>query len=167
MSLPLLLAASLVLPVPSVPLQTPPSGARQPRQNAQNAQNPQNPQNKPAPPAAPSYTFPSGAGMLFFYVKPDKAADFEQVVARLVGALEKSTDATRRQQAASWRIYRSIETPKDGVIYVFAFDPAVEGADYDPVRILSEAAPADVQNLYDRLKEDVIRVERMGLKKVK
>ena len=117
--------------------------------------------------SAPDYKFPSGAGMLFFYVKPDKAADFEAVVARLGEALDKSEDPVRKQQAASWRVLRSVEASGDSAIYVFVFVPAVTTADYDPIKVLSEAAPTEVQTLYDRLRDDVIRVERMGLARVR
>jgi hypothetical protein len=119
----------------------------------------------PAP--AQDYLFPSGAGALIFHVRPDRAQDFEAVVAKLSDALDHATDPTRRQQGSSWRIFRSTETPRDSVMYVFLFDPAIAGADYDPIKVLSEAAPADVQGLYERLKADVIRVERMGLAKIR
>lgn len=123
---------------------------------------------RPAPAAVPQeYVFPSGAGALFLHVKPEKAQDFEAVLTRLGEALDASADPVRRQQAASWRIFKSVEAPRDVVIYVFFFDPAVFGADYDPVKVLSEAAPADVQSLYERLRADVIRVERLGLSKLR
>lgn len=118
-------------------------------------------------PAAGQYVFPSGAGVLFFHVRPDRAADFEAVVARLGEALGRAADPVRRQQAEHWRIYRSAETGRDVVIYLFFFDPAVSGADYDPVRVLGEDAPADVAALYERLRADVVRVERMGLTKLR
>jgi len=117
--------------------------------------------------APQNYVFPSGAGMLFFYVKPDRTADFEGVVTRLGDALDRADDPVRRQQAANWRILKSIETTKDAAIYVFLFDPAVAGADYDPVKILSERQPADLQPLYEKLRDATIRVERMGLTKIR
>lgn len=115
----------------------------------------------------PDYAFPSGAGMFLFYVKPDKTADFEAVAGKINEVLNRTQDAVRKQQAAGWKIFKSTEAPKDGAIYLFFFDPAVATADYDPVRVLSEGAPADVQALYDRLKDAVIRVERMGLTKMR
>ena len=127
---------------------------------------PATPATKPAAPPS-DYAFPSGLGMFFFYVKPDKTADFEAVVGKLSEVLNKSTDPQRKQQAASWRIFKSAETPKDELVYVFFFDPAVTGAEYDPVRVLGEGVPAEVQGLYDRLKDAVIRVERMGLTKIR
>lgn len=117
--------------------------------------------------AAPDYTFETGTALLLFYVRPDKTADFEAVVSRLAQALDASTDPVRRQQAAAWRMMRSAEPGRDAVVYVFLLDPVVPSADYDPVRVLSESLPAEVQPLYDKLKASVIRVERMGLTKMR
>jgi hypothetical protein len=117
-------------------------------------------------PAPQSYTFPSGAGLLFFYVKPDHAADFEAVIKRLGDVLTASQDPVRQQQAASWRMFRSVETHSDR-IYVFMFDPAVAGADYDPVKILNDGLPAEVQDLYAKLKGAIVKVERMGLDRLR
>jgi hypothetical protein len=118
-------------------------------------------------PVPQSYAFPSGAGMLFFYVKPDKTTDFEAVAARLGSALDGADDPVRKQQAAGWHILKSVETTKDAAIYVFVFDPAVAGADYDPVKVLSEKQPADIRALYEKLRDATIRVERMGLTKLR
>ena len=120
----------------------------------------------PAPPPSP-YTFPSGAGMFVFYVKPDKAGDFEGVLTRIAEVLDKSQDPARKSQAASWRIYKSMEPTKTERVYVFTFDPASTSVDYDLVKLLSEALPADAQGLFDRMKDDVVRVERMGLTKIR
>ena len=117
--------------------------------------------------AAQAYTFATGAGLLFFYVRPDRTAEFEAVVARLSESLDGAQDATRRQQAASWRMFRSAESVKESAIYVFSFDPAVPGADYDPVKLLAEAVPAEAQALYEKLKAAIVRVERMGLARLR
>jgi len=119
------------------------------------------------PPAAQAYSFSTGAGILFFYVRPDRTADFEAVVARLSEALDAAQDPVRKQQASSWRMFRSAETVKESAIYVFAFDPALPGADYDPVRFLTEAVPAEAQALYEKLKAAIVRVERMGLARLR
>ena len=113
------------------------------------------------------YVFSTGAGMLFFYVKPDKSVEFEAVVTRLSEALDKTADPVRKQQAAGWRILKSVELQTDSPVYVFVFDPAVSGADYDPVKVLSDGAPADLQTLYAQLKDATIRVERMALVKLR
>jgi hypothetical protein len=121
-----------------------------------------------SPTGVASYTFPSGAGLLLFYVRPDKAAEFESVVARIDEALTKTPDPMRRQQAASWRIFRSVEpVSRDAAVYMFVFDPAIAGADYDPVKLLSQELPADAPALYASLKDAVVRVERMGLAKLR
>ena len=120
-----------------------------------------------APTSSKDYVFSTGAGMLFFYVKPDKSVEFEAVVTRLSEALDKTTDPVRKQQAAGWRILKSAELQTDSPVYVFVFDPAVVGADYDPVKVLSDGAPADLQALYAQLKDATIRVERMALVKLR
>ena len=116
---------------------------------------------------AQAYTFATGAGLLFFYVRPDRTTDFEAVVARLSESLDGAQDAVRRQQAASWRMFRSAETVKESAIYVFSFDPAVPGADYDPVKLLAETIPSEAQALYEKLKAAIVRVERMGLARLR
>ena len=121
----------------------------------------------PASAAAQAYTFATGAGILFFYVRPDRTTDFEAVVARLSESLDGAQDAVRRQQAASWRMFRSAEAVKESAIYVFSFDPAVPGADYDPVKLLAEAVPGEAQALYEKLKAAIVRVERMGLARLR
>jgi hypothetical protein len=121
----------------------------------------------PAKPAPQEYVFPSGAGLLFFHVRPESADDFEAIVQRLGHALERSADPVRRQQSASWRIYKSAETPRDAVIYLFFFDPAVSGADYDPIKVLSEDAPAEMASLFERLRAAILKVERMGLNRLR
>lgn len=122
----------------------------------------------PAPAAATqAYTFATGAGLLFFYVRPDRTTDFEAVVARLSESLDGAQDAVRRQQAASWRMFRSAEAVKESAIYVFSFDPAVPGADYDPVKLLAETIPSEAQALYEKLKAAIVRVERMGLARLR
>lgn len=125
----------------------------------------------PALPAAPgvsaTYMFESGAGLLLFYVQPAKAADFEVILGRLREALAKAEAPQRRQQALNWKIYRSAEPVSDAAVFVFAFDPALTTASYDPLLLLAEVLPGEVQPLYERLKEAVIKVERMGLTKIR
>jgi hypothetical protein len=124
-----------------------------------------------ATPAAPvDYVFPTGAGMLLFHVAPAKVADFDAVLTRLKVALSQADTAPRTVQAANWLIYKSAEKPAaaaDPVVYLFLFDPAVTTANYDPLLLLAEMLPAEVQRLYDRLKAAVVKVERMGLTKVR
>lgn len=121
----------------------------------------------PLPAPEQDYLFTSGAGLLLFHVRPELARDFEYVLGRLHDALDQPRDAVRRDQAVSWRTFRSLERPRESVVYLCFFDPAVAGADYDPVRLLGEVFPAEAQALYDRLRAATIRVERMGLARLR
>jgi hypothetical protein len=129
------------------PPTTPPSG--QPPSGQQPAQQPAA--------QTPGRTFSSDAGMLFNMIKPDKTADFEAIVARVKEALEKSPNPIRKQQAAGWKVFKSVEPGMalpDGtraVLYIFYIDPAVKDADYTITKILAEAFPSEVQDLYNKL----------------
>jgi hypothetical protein len=98
--------------------------------------------------AAPAKrVFASDAGMVLNFIKPDKTADFEAVMAKLKEALQKSPE--RKQQAASWKVFKSPEPAAGGnVLYVFIIDPSVKGADYTVSTVLAEAFPTEVQTLY-------------------
>ena len=90
--------------------------------------------------AAPApRVFGSNSGLVLNFIKPDKTADFEAVVARLKEALQKSTNPQRQQQAASWRVYKASDPAAGGAaLYVYIVDPAVKGADYSVTTILGE-----------------------------
>ena len=105
-------------------------------------------QPKAAPPNA--YVFASDAGMVLNFIKPDKTADFESVMQKLKGALQKSEKPERQQQAASWKVFRSPEAAQGGnALYVFVIDPAVKGADYTVSNILAEAyEPAELNEIF-------------------
>lgn len=83
-------------------------------------------------------------------VKPDKTADFEQVLARLRTALQESEKPERRLQGKSWKVLR-LQTPlPDGnVAYVHVVSSPVPDADYTVLRILYEAFPADAKSIYE------------------
>ena len=122
----------------------------------------------PVVPAGPAdYVFTTGAGLVFYYVKSAKAADFEAILERLKEALTKAQSPMLRQQALNWRIYKSAEPPTDATVFVFAFDPAITTANYDPLLVLTQVLPAEVQPLFDRIKDAVIKIERMGLTKIR
>jgi len=121
----------------------------------------------PAQPTEPAIGFTSDAGMMFNVIKPAGTADFEMVLGKLKEALQKSENPARKQQAASWKIYKSTDPSPDGnVLYIFLFDSAVKGADYDPVKILSEAFPTEVTALYEKLKGAYANLNKAGLTKL-
>ena len=47
--------------------------------------------------------------MVLNFIKPDKTADFEMLVAKLKEALQKSEKPERKQQAASWKVFKAAE----------------------------------------------------------
>ena len=99
------------------------------------------------------YVFASDAALILNFIKADKTAEFEMVMAKLKEALVKSDKPERKQQAAGWTIFKAAEAgPNGSVIYVSLMDPAVKGADYDVMLVLSEAFPTEVQALYETYK---------------
>ena len=75
--------------------------------------------------------------------------DFETVLTKLRAALTDSKDPVRNQQGWGWKIFKAAEPgPNGSVLYVFVMDPAVKGADYGIAKILSEAYPSEVMELY-------------------
>ena len=140
--------------------QTPPSQAQQQQPPAQGAgsQTPATPGGQqPSQSASSSRSFSAEAGMFFNNIRPDKTADFEMIMGRVKEALAKNPDPIRRQQAASWKVFKAVEPGAplpDGaraVLYVFVLDPVVKNADYTLTKILSEAFPSEVQELYTKL----------------
>ena len=111
----------------------------------------------PPPPAGQSVVSPppmgrvfaSDHGLIFNAIRPDKVMDFETVLAKLRTALADSKDPVRNQQGWGWKIFKAAEPgPNGSVLYVFVMDPAVKGADYGIAKILSEAYPNEVMDLY-------------------
>ena len=105
--------------------------------------------------AAPAArVFALDGGMVLNFIKADKTADFEAVMAKLKEALNKSAKPERKQQAAGWKIFKAAEPGAGGsVLYVFVIDPSVKGADYTVSTILAEAFPADVQAIFKSYSE--------------
>ncbi len=106
-----------------------------------------------APAALPdpsARVFGSPAGLLLSSVRADAIDDFELVLDRVGQALRISADPVRRQQAEGWRFFRATEAgPNGSVLYVFVVDPVIPGADYGVARLLAEAFPDEVGQLYE------------------
>lgn len=134
-----------------------PAGALQPQQTSPlPPATPQTPGSPPAPapanvvaPPPAGRVFAAEQGIIFNAIRPDKVADFETVIARLRKALETSKDPLRNQQGWSWKIFKAAEPgPNGSVLYVFVMDPVVKGADYGVAKILAEAYPMEIMDLY-------------------
>jgi len=113
-------------------------------------------------PAAPgARVFGSDAGLVLNFVEPDKAADFETIVGKLKDALQKSDNPERKQQAATWRVYRAVEPGANGaILYIFDVHPAVHGADYNVSTILAEGFPTTYRTCTNATRTRRIRAER-------
>ena len=105
-------------------------------------------------PKANPYVFAGDGALLLNFIKADKVADYEMIVGKLKEALNKSEKPERKQQAASWKVYKAAEQGAGGaVIYVSVIAPSVKGADYTVSTILAEAFPAEAQDLYKKYAE--------------
>ncbi|MGH9312523.1 MAG: hypothetical protein ACRD1S_04915 [Vicinamibacterales bacterium] len=134
------LITALVVSSAAAAAQTPPPSQPAPSQPAQPAAQP------------PGRVFGSDAGVIFNQVKADKTADFEFAIGKIKEALLKSTDPVRKQQAASWKVFKAQEANQGGnIFYLFVMDPVVKGADYAIGKILSEGLPAaEVQDVWKK-----------------
>jgi hypothetical protein len=99
---------------------------------------------------APKLTFQGDTAIWTVAIRPDKTADFEQVMARLHEALVKSAQPMRQQQAQGWRVVRLATPLPDGnIAYVHVVRPVVPDADYTVMQILYDELPDQRQALYD------------------
>jgi hypothetical protein len=156
MLFPLVLSLALQTGTP----QPVPQGAVQPQQTSPlPGATPPTPSAPPAPAPPPGQSvvsppplgrvFASDHGLIFNAIRPDKVADFEMVLAKLRDALTNSKDPVRNQQGSGWKIFKAAEPgPNGSVLYVFLMDPAVKGADYGVAKILAEAYPNEIMDLY-------------------
>ena len=117
---------------------------------------------------APKPTGPyvaSSEGMVFVHViKPDAVNDYEAALAKMKDALAKSEKPERKQQAASWRVFKAAEPgPNGGGIYVWIINPAVMGADYNMFVILNEGFPTEATAIYDKLKDAFVAQQKFSL----
>lgn len=121
-----------------------PSFAQDPAPEAQAA---------PQEPAKPVLTLDGDAAVISILIKPDKVADFEEVLTKLKEALQKSENATRRQQAAGWKIFKSPQLAQGSAVYVMVIDPVVKGEEYDITRLIAEVFPVEVQDLFVKYRD--------------
>jgi hypothetical protein len=100
-----------------------------------------------AKPVVAPRLFPNDAGMVLNFIKPDKVADFEEVMAKLKEALAKSEKPERKQQATGWKVFKSPDPAGPNTLFVFVIDPVVKGADYQVANIIAEGFPAAEANV--------------------
>ena len=84
-------------------------------------------------------TFDGDTAIVTVAIKPDKTAEFEQIMNDVRAALMKSEKPERKQQAAGWKVVKSATPMKDGtIVYMHVINPVVKGADYTILAILYE-----------------------------
>ena len=129
-------------------------GAQQPTQQpAAQQPAPQQPAaQQPAaqPAAAAKLTFEGDTALWTVAIKPDKAADFEKIMAKLHEGLNKSEKPEQKQQAAGWKVMKLAKPLPDGnIAYVHIINPVVPGADYTVMQNLYDMFPEERQALYE------------------
>ena len=144
----------------------------------------------PAKPQGP-YEFATEIGFFYVVVRNDKAAQFDAAMGKLKQALMTSTaSADRKRQASGWRVFKSSETatpaptaavppPPAGaaapaaapatppasatISYILMIDPVVKKMSYDPIEIMQELMPNDVQPVFDQLRESIVSITRISV----
>jgi hypothetical protein len=107
---------------------------------------------------APSpYVFPGGAGLVLNFIKPDKTADWEAMIDKIVQAMKASENPQRKAQAAAWKILKSTEQPvKDAVLYFWRLDDAPTDVEYSMVKILQELFPKEAAAMYKEYSDSYV-----------
>jgi len=125
----------------------------------------------PAAAAGAAFTFPSGAGMIFWLVKPEETDSFELVWSVIRGRLADSSDPALRAIDASLTIFKEEIVPGQDASYVFLADPAPPTANYgvSPFLLyesgLFERPEAD--ELFATIQKATVRVTPVALRAVK
>jgi hypothetical protein len=170
----ILVVAAMVAPA-AFDVQNPPPGEKPATAQPPTAQKP--PGEKPAPPtpasetppataapaaaqppaavqpATPALAFKSNAGIILSPIKPDQAAVFEEVMAKVKEALAKSADPARKQQATGWTVYKAAEPYQGFTLYVSVLDPTLAGASYNVFELLQESlGDKEARELFERFR---------------
>jgi hypothetical protein len=102
--------------------------------------------------AAPQkFTMEGDLALWSVSIRPDKTADYEQVLTKVKEALQKSQAPEAKQQLAGWKVLKAAKPMPDGnIIYTHVITP-VPGADYNILQVLyaTFTDPTEQKNLYD------------------
>ena len=83
-------------------------------------------------------------------IRQGNTADFESVLGLMAKSLEVSNRPVRRKQASGLRAYRATQLFDNSVPYVVYVDPVAAGEEYDPIRLIQEAFPNQVDDSFKR-----------------
>jgi hypothetical protein len=91
--------------------------------------------------------------LIYVQIKPDKTADYEQVVAKLRQALQKTDKPELRQAARGWKVFKSDAPANGSTLYVHVIDPPVPNADYTVMQILYDGFPDERTEIYNQYRD--------------
>lgn len=100
--------------------------------------------------APPKTTYTANTVIVIYSVNPGKDADYEQVMAKLRDALNKSTAPEAKQQLAGWKVVKSEKslTNDTSSSYLHIISPVVKGADYSIVNIVYSVSTDDEKRAF-------------------
>jgi hypothetical protein len=116
-----------------------------------------------APEKAENPTFNAPAGLLLVQIKPDKTADYEAMITKLKDALTKSEKPERKAMAKAWKVFKATEPAAGNTLYVHVIDATAPGDYTNPLRIISEVFPTEVQDIYTKVKEGFVQTGLLNL----
>jgi hypothetical protein len=100
-------------------------------------------------------TFDADAGIILLYIKADRTAEFEEMMAKMKEGMGKLDAPEVKQQAASFKILKAPNgpAPAGAVLYIMLADPAVKNVEYAFLPILYKAFPAEAKAFSDKWAE--------------
>ena len=104
-------------------------------------------------PAKPVLTLDGDSAVMIVLIKPEKAADFETVVAKYKDAFAKSDNAKRKEQLAGLKFFKSPTAMGGNTAYIVVADPVVKGEEYDITRVIHEVFPSESTDMFNKYKE--------------
>lgn len=107
-------------------------------------------QGQAAQPKPTPLTYSTDTVIVIYSVNPGKDADYEQVIAKLMDALAKSTAPEAKQQLAGWKVVKSPSslTKDDSSSYIHIISPVVKGADYSIPNIVYAVSTDDEKRAF-------------------
>jgi hypothetical protein len=102
------------------------------------AQQPAAPSETEKPPEPPKVPFTSPAGILLVQIKPAQTAVFEEMIGKIKTGLANTTDATLKQQANGFKVFKAAEPLGQNALYVVWIDPTVPNTEYELFGILQK-----------------------------
>jgi hypothetical protein len=97
----------------------------------------------------PTLVFQNDAGLIIFYVKPDKTADFEDLMTKLKDGLAKMDAPEAKQMLVGMKLFKTpVAAGATVASYVLFADPIVKNTEYWLLSLLYKAYPTEAQALY-------------------